>query len=127
MKKLVLLVLTLVYSSAGFSQTVTYTCVMHPEIHATKPGNCPKCGMALIKEKPKAVKKPVAKKPTVTKTKKDTEVTKPIVVPAKDTTEIKKDKEPSVSKEPDPVKKVNVISKVAPLPAFVSIRFAVWS
>ena len=70
MKKLVLLVLTLVYSSAGFSQTVTYTCVMHPEIHATKPGNCPKCGMALIKEKPKAVKKPVAKKPTVTKTKK---------------------------------------------------------
>ena len=116
MKKLVLLVLTLVYSSAGFSQTVTYTCVMHPEIHATKPGNCPKCGMALIKEKPKAVKKPVAKKPTVTKTKKDTEVTKPIVVPAKDTTEIKKDKEPSVSKEPDPVKKVNVISKVAPVP-----------
>ena len=34
----------------------TYTCPMHPEIHATKPGNCPKCGMKLIKEKSKPVK-----------------------------------------------------------------------
>ncbi len=33
-------------------QPVTYTCPMHPEIHATKPGNCPKCGMKLVKEKP---------------------------------------------------------------------------
>lgn len=32
---------------------VTYTCPMHPEIHAGKPGNCPECGMKLIKEKPK--------------------------------------------------------------------------
>ncbi|HFB66692.1 MAG TPA: YHS domain-containing protein, partial [Aeromonadales bacterium] len=24
-----------------------YTCPMHPEIHEDKPGNCPKCGMAL--------------------------------------------------------------------------------
>ncbi len=36
-------------------QPVTYTCPMHPEIHATKPGNCPKCGMRLVKETPKAV------------------------------------------------------------------------
>ena len=36
------------------SPAPTYTCVMHPEIHSTKPGNCPKCGMKLIKEKPKA-------------------------------------------------------------------------
>ena len=34
---------------------VTYTCPMHPEIHATKPGNCPKCGMKLVKEKAKVV------------------------------------------------------------------------
>ena len=27
-----------------------YTCPMHPEIHQKKPGNCPKCGMALEKE-----------------------------------------------------------------------------
>jgi len=31
-------------------KAATYTCGMHPEIHATKPGNCPKCGMRLIKE-----------------------------------------------------------------------------
>ena len=37
---------------------VTYTCPMHAEIHSTKPGNCPKCGMKLIKEKPKQVKLP---------------------------------------------------------------------
>ena len=39
-------------------QLVTYTCPMHPEIHATKPGNCPKCGMKLVKEKPKQGAKP---------------------------------------------------------------------
>jgi CopA family copper-resistance protein len=36
------------------TQPATYTCVMHPEIHSTKPGNCPKCGMKLVKEKSKA-------------------------------------------------------------------------
>lgn len=36
----------------------TYTCPMHPEIHASKPINCPKCGMKLVKEKPKTVAKP---------------------------------------------------------------------
>ncbi len=43
-------------------QPVTYTCPMHPEIHATKPGNCPKCGMKLVKEKTKQAKQqPVQK------------------------------------------------------------------
>ena len=37
-------------------QQATYTCSMHPEIHAAKPGNCLKCGMKLIKEKAKTVK-----------------------------------------------------------------------
>ncbi|NCI46701.1 multicopper oxidase domain-containing protein [Sediminibacterium soli] len=37
------------------AQSVTYTCPMHPEIHASKPGNCPKCGMKLVKEEPKEV------------------------------------------------------------------------
>jgi predicted nucleic-acid-binding Zn-ribbon protein len=35
------------------TQSITHTCIMHPEIHATKPGKCPKCGMDLIKEKAK--------------------------------------------------------------------------
>jgi hypothetical protein len=47
------------------AQTTTYTCVMHPEIHADKPGNCPKCGMKLIKEKPKKIEKPTINKPIV--------------------------------------------------------------
>ena len=33
------------------TQQVTYTCVMHPEIHVTKPGKCPKCGMNLVEKK----------------------------------------------------------------------------
>ena len=32
------------------SQNFYYTCRMHPQIHADKPGNCPICGMALIKK-----------------------------------------------------------------------------
>ena len=43
-------------------KNVTYTCVMHPEIHSQKPGNCPKCGMKLVKEKPKAAAKPAEQK-----------------------------------------------------------------
>ena len=45
-------------------QQVTYTCPMHPEIHATKAGNCPKCGMKLVKEKTKIISKPAIKKPS---------------------------------------------------------------
>jgi CopA family copper-resistance protein len=37
------------------TSAVTYTCVMHPEIHSSKPGNCPKCGMKLVKEKSRHV------------------------------------------------------------------------
>jgi CopA family copper-resistance protein len=35
----------------GKVKLITYTCPMHPEIHAEKPGSCPKCGMKLVKEK----------------------------------------------------------------------------
>ena len=28
-----------------------YSCPMHPEVTSNKPGNCPKCGMALTKSK----------------------------------------------------------------------------
>jgi FtsP/CotA-like multicopper oxidase with cupredoxin domain len=30
--------------------SVVYTCVMHPEVQESKPGTCPKCGMALIRK-----------------------------------------------------------------------------
>lgn len=67
-------------------QQTFYTCVMHPEIHSPKPGKCPKCGMALVKEKVKPVKKAIVKKPVATKkviseTKK--EVSEPLEEPQK--------------------------------------------
>ena len=34
-------------SNPSHSSESYYTCPMHPEIHEEKPGNCPKCGMAL--------------------------------------------------------------------------------
>ncbi len=62
MKKIFLMVFGLIIYSFAWSQPVTYTCPMHPEIHAARPGKCPKCGMTLVKEKTKPVKKPVVQK-----------------------------------------------------------------
>lgn len=50
--------------SNNYKATNYYTCVMHPEIHASKPGKCPKCGMALYK---KTVKAPMQQKQQVKK------------------------------------------------------------
>jgi Cu(I)/Ag(I) efflux system membrane fusion protein len=33
------------------SQTLQYTCPMHPEVVQDKPGKCPKCGMDLVVKK----------------------------------------------------------------------------
>jgi CopA family copper-resistance protein len=86
MKKIVLVVLMLCLMQFAFAQNdmqnmsgmqkqevATYTCPMHPEIHASKPENCPKCGMKLVKQKvavskatpPKPVKKQMPAKNTV--------------------------------------------------------------
>lgn len=74
MKKILVVALILCASQLAYTQheehnkpaekqQQTYTCPMHPEIHASKPGNCPKCGMELVKEK-------VKKKPNPSGTKK---------------------------------------------------------
>jgi Cu(I)/Ag(I) efflux system membrane fusion protein len=34
--------------AANGSQTVKYTCPMHPEVVLDTPGNCPICGMTLV-------------------------------------------------------------------------------
>lgn len=34
----------------GTSEKYYYTCTMHPEVHQDKPGNCPICGMELVKK-----------------------------------------------------------------------------
>ncbi|MDH5180453.1 MAG: efflux RND transporter periplasmic adaptor subunit [Gammaproteobacteria bacterium] len=39
-----------------------YVCPMHPNIIRDKPGNCPICGMTLIKKEPEQVSKPAEKK-----------------------------------------------------------------
>ena len=35
--------------AAAAPAAVVYTCPMHPEVRSSKPGTCPKCGMALVK------------------------------------------------------------------------------
>jgi CopA family copper-resistance protein len=65
MKDLLLILITVFMFSPAFSQTTKtyYTCVMHPEIRQDKPGNCPKCGMTLIKKTVKfSTPKPTPKK-----------------------------------------------------------------
>ena len=37
-------------SATTSSQTMKYTCPMHPEIVRDAPGNCPICGMALVEK-----------------------------------------------------------------------------
>ena len=45
-----------------------YTCPMHPEIHSNIPGDCPKCGMKLIKEKLVVISNPPVDKKNEMKT-----------------------------------------------------------
>lgn len=63
MKKLIMF-LVLLFSVFTFAQTTKtyYTCPMHPEVVSSKPGDCPKCGMTLVK-KTAVIKSKVAAKP----------------------------------------------------------------
>ena len=75
--KIVLVILNICFASAVVAQhkRVIYTCEMHPEVQMDKPGNCPKCGMTLVK-----------KTFTVKRLKSQEDKNTPMGMPPKDTT-----------------------------------------
>jgi hypothetical protein len=50
--RLLLIILGLFFFNVATAQEkkVVYTCVMHPKVQMDKPGNCPVCGMELVKK-----------------------------------------------------------------------------
>ena len=51
MKKIMLIILLAgAYAFADAQTKTIYTCVMHPKVQKDKPGNCPVCGMTLVKK-----------------------------------------------------------------------------
>jgi CopA family copper-resistance protein len=60
------------------NSSTTYVCPMHPEVTSSKPGNCPKCGMRLVKKESKTSKPVVPKK----------EIQKPVTTPKKELSDL---------------------------------------
>ena len=102
---------------------VYYTCVMHPEIHSKKPGDCPKCGMVLVKAKSSKSpviksqnKKPIPKDTIILIAPKDSIPEQNILLPIDSTmhndhiiiidTTIMKDRNPDLSSQQSPPKSV---------------------
>lgn len=86
MKKDILIAVVLFFFSAAFTacnndksidntqkeiltKDEMYTCTMHNEVMSDKPGKCPKCGMALVKQKMTAEQKKMMDEGTYTKPK----------------------------------------------------------
>jgi hypothetical protein len=71
MKRFILILFQFVFIAIVSAQQtkVVYTCVMHPEVQMTKPGNCPKCGMTLVKKTVKITAKASSQNQTKPKVK----------------------------------------------------------
>ena len=98
-----------VYAQEKTKPQTFFTCVMHPQIHEPKPGNCPICGMALIKEKSKTTKKAVVKKPITTK-KEVSDTKKKVPQTKKETTDL-------------PIKKSVPENKIKPKTISKTVRY----
>jgi hypothetical protein len=55
-------------------QAVKYTCPSHPDVVQDVPGNCPKCGMALVEKKEMSTMEMPSAKDSVTRNQDDLKV-----------------------------------------------------
>jgi CopA family copper-resistance protein len=90
MKNWILILISVFLFETVTAQTKTiYTCVMHPEVQMSKPGDCPKCGMTLVKKTIRVAAPKQAPKKAVSKPKPKPAVKAPNRQPVNNQQEIK--------------------------------------
>ncbi len=121
MKKLIMF-LVLLFSVFTFAQTTKtyYTCPMHPEIVSSKPGDCPKCKMTLVK-KTAVIQPKVAAKPAVNPVPKVETKAKPVETKVnKAKIDVKKVKKANTVKKAEPAQVAQPVLKSVEQPQISS-------
>jgi CopA family copper-resistance protein len=110
LKKVLTTICLLLFVNFAFAQSVIFTCPMHPEIIRNKPGDCPKCGMTLVKKKVK--QKPV--KPQAKPKQNPAPVKQKVKPQSKEKENIKEDApvEETVDEREEPITSVPFIKKI---------------